>query len=141
VVKRKKYIPSIVVRSDDLVVADEEGTEHHPHESEWVRFRRDVPLFITELTERASHLQELADQADEGTVTPELAHEYAEISRGIIRALKRQILDWTWTDEQWEPLPKPEDAAAFERCLWERADFELAWLQQNLSAGAQPSKN
>lgn len=141
-VKRKaKYVPSVQVRSDDLVIVDDEGNEHRPHEGEWVRFRKDVPIFITELTERASHLQEIAEEAGEQVVTPELATEYAEVSRGIIRALKRQIRDWTWTDEDWQPLPKPKDRGAFERCLWELADFELAWLQQNLSAGAQVSKN
>jgi len=59
----------------------------------------------------------------------------------MLDALAHQILDWTWTDEDWEPLPKPKDKAAFRTALSRIEDYEMAWLQEHYADGAKVSPN
>ena len=94
-VERTKFTPSLVVKSDDLVVQDDEGTEYHPHAGEWVRLRRSVSL-------RSVRVAQLA----QGTSAEDVA-SYAALIEALIGILQRQILDWNWTDENSEPMPKP----------------------------------
>jgi len=135
--KKRKYVPSIIVRSDDLIVTDEEGNEHKPHEGEKVIFRKGVSLGTIRKMAEAGRLVELGTQ----NVTPEVAREIEEILAGMIEALAHQILDWTWTDEDWEPLPKPKDRAAFLAALGGLDDYEMAWLQAHYADGAKVSPN
>jgi len=135
--KKRKFIPSIVVRSDDLIVTDDEGNEHKPHEGEWVRFRKGVSLGTIRKMVEAGRLVELGAQK----MTPELAREIEDILGGMLDALTHQILDWTWTDADWEPLPKPKDKVAFLAALGTLEDYEMAWLQEHYADGAKVSKN
>jgi len=134
--KKRKFIPSIVVRSDDLIVTDDEGNEHKPHEGEWVRFRKGVPLGTLRAMSQGGRLVELGEN-----VTPDVAEEIGDILAGMLDALAHQILDWTWTDEDWEPLPKPKDKAAFRTALSRIEDYEMAWLQEHYADGAKVSPN
>jgi len=134
--KKRKFIPSIVVRSDDLVVTDEEGNEHKPHEGEWVRFRSGVSLGTVRQMNRASRLADLGD-----TMTPELAAEVDDILAGVLGALEHQIIDWSWTDADWQPLPRPKDGQPFRDALANLENYEMAWLQAHYSDGANVSKN
>lgn len=138
--KERKYVPSFVAHSDDMVLTDEDGNEQHPHAGEWVRFRKGVKMSVMRLVARATGLHDLPDDA-----TPEqqaeMGAEYVEVSEGIIRAIRGQVLDWNWTDEDWEPMPRPADSEAFTETLWNLADYEIAWLQQHMSDGASVPKN
>ena len=68
--------------------------------------------------------------------------QYAEVSEGIVKALAHQVYAWSWTDDDYAPLPSPrEDREAFVECLWQLEDHEIAWLQEHLTDGANISKN
>jgi len=82
--KKRKYTPSIVVRSDDLIVTDEEGNEHKPHEGEWVRFRKGVPLGTLRAMSQGGRLVELGEN-----VTPDVAEEIGDILAGMLDASSR----------------------------------------------------
>ena len=127
-VERTKFVPSLVVKSDDLVVQDDEGTEYHPHAGEWVRLRRSVSL-------RSVRVAQLAQRTSAEDVA-----SYAALIEALIGILKRQILDWNWTDENSEPMPKP-GAPGFEEALWDLENYELNWLQSHLADGANVSPN
>ena len=127
-VERTKFVPSLVVKSDDLVVQDDEGTEYHPHAGEWVRLRRSVSL-------RSVRVAQLAQETSE-----EDAASYAAVVESLIGILKRQILDWNWTDENSEPMPQP-GVPEFEEALWDLENYELNWLQSHLADGATVSPN
>ncbi len=104
-----KFIPTFVQASDDLVVKDDEGIEHHPHAGEWVRFRRDVPWRMVR-------------------IAPDMPNsEYCPL---IIGLLTRQIIDWNWTGDDGQPLPQPGDSAFVDR-LWDLGDYEREWLRAN----------
>lgn len=153
--KKRKYIPSITVPSDDLVIVDDEGNEHHPHEGEKVVFRKGVPLRVMRVMRRVSKLATFEEMDDEAlSRLSESAREryecqrraaieqYGDLSESLIRVLARQILDWTWTDEWGDPFPRPEmDHEAFIEALWDLDDAELAWLQEHYLDGASASKN
>jgi len=127
-VKRTKFVPSLIVKSDDLVIQDDEGTEYHPHAGEWVRFRRSVSL-------RSVQIAQLAQGASEQDVA-----SYAALIEALIDVLRRQILDWTWTDNDEQPMPKP-GADGFDDALWDLQDYEMKWLQSHLADGAVVSPN
>jgi len=127
-VERTKFVPSLVVKSDDLVIQDDEGTEYHPHAGEWVRLRRSVSL-------RSVRVAQLAQETSE-----EDAASYAAVVESLIGILKRQILDWNWTDENSEPMPQP-GVPEFEEALWDLENYELNWLQSHLADGATVSPN
>lgn len=160
--KKRKYVPSIEVPSDDLVVVDDEGNEHHPHEGEKVVFRKGVPLRVMRVMRRVTNIPEFEELDDEALEKlserereryerkqQEMANQYGELSEELIRVLARQILDWDWTSEEWDeenerfkPLPRPvADRAAFVEALWDLDDAELAWLQEHYTDGATASKN
>lgn len=139
--RESKYVPEFTVPADDLVVVDEDGNEHHPHEGEWVRFRKGVPMSIMRLVASAAQIEEVPDGAPDA-LREAAAIEYARVSEGIVKALARQIRDWNWTDEDYQPLPRPvADHEAFVETLWNLDDYELAWLQEHLTDGAALSKN
>ena len=127
-VERTKYVPSLVVKSDDLVVQDDEGTEYHPHAGEWVRLRRSVSL-------RSVRVAQLAQETSAEDVT-----SYAALIEALIGILKRQIIAWSWTDENSEPMPKP-GTPEFVEALWDLADYELHWLSAHMADGANVSPN
>ena len=139
--RKSKYVPTFQAASDDLVVLDEEGNEHRPHEGEWVRFRKGVPMSIMRLVAKAAQIEDLPDDA--GEAEREAATlQYAEVSEGIVKALAHQVYAWSWTDDDYAPLPSPrEDREAFVECLWQLEDYEIAWLQEHLTDGANISKN
>jgi hypothetical protein len=135
-----KYVPSILVKSSDLTVKDDEGVEHRPHEGEWVRFRKSVPMSVMRLATAANRIGDLDDDASEEELS-HAAEEYGQVSEELIDALARQILNWNWTDEHWEPLPTPSDGEAFRDVLWNLEDYEVAWLMEHMSDGARVEKN
>ena len=107
--EQSKYVPSFVLQCDDFVRLDEDGNEHHIHAGEWVRFRADLPWRLAKL-------------ADESTGY--------ERFRQAIRVLMRQVLDWNWTGDDGQPLPKPGDDE-FEDALWDLGGDERDWLANN----------
>lgn len=160
--RRKKYIPSIKVLSDDLVVIDEEGNEHRPHEGEWVVFRKGVPLSVMRVARRAANAQDFEELTEEDLAKlseaershyererREMAAEIGDLSEDLIHMLARQILDWSWTSEVWSdelddfvPYPRPRDnREAFVETLWNMEDYERDWLQEHMTDGANAPKN
>lgn len=153
--KERKYVPSIKVPSDDLVVIDDEGNEHHPHQGESVLFRKGVPLRVMRVMRRVTNVPEFEELDEEALAKlserereryerkqQEVTEQYGELSEELIRVLVRQILDWDWTDEWGDPLPRPEtDREAFVEALWDLDDAELTWLQEHYTDGATASKN
>jgi len=112
-----KYIPRTdPVSSDDFTITDDAGTEYHPHEGEWVVFRRDLPW-------RATRLR--ADLTN------------AVFARQVVKVLARQILDWNWTDDYDETLPNPSDRTAFVESLWDLSDRERDYLLDKMWVPAQ----
>lgn len=152
--KERRYVPSITVPSDDLVVIDEEGTEHHPHAGEHVVFRKGVPLRVMRVMRRVAKMPEF-EQLDEEQVAKlderkreqykeeqaEVSEQFGDLSDDLVRVMARQILDWNWTDEWGDPLPRPHAGEAFVEALWDLDDEELAWLQAHMTDGANASKN
>lgn len=108
-VEQTKFVPSFWADCDDLVVRDDDGNEYHPHAGERVRFRADLPWLITLLR---------ADMPN------------TEYVAGVLEVLKRQVLEWTWTGEDGEPLPQPDDPG-FERVLMNLGSWERQWLLDN----------
>lgn len=98
--------PSFTLECDDLVLVDDEGNEYYPHVGESVKMRNEIPW-------------ELARVANGGT-----NYDYYALA---IRILKRQILDWDWTDDNEKLMPKP-GTDDFELCLWQMDDQERDWL-------------
>ena len=128
--KKSKYVPTIQVASDDLVVLDDEDQEHRPHEGEWVRFRQSVPLRVMRMVARFGEL--------DGADVDEQTAEYGAAAEELIAVLARQIVDWSWTDEEGEALPRPRaDRAGFVETLWDLENYELRWLQEHLGDGAK----
>lgn len=113
-----KFIPTFTVQSDDLAVTDDEGVEHHPHAGEWVKFRRDMPWRLVRLS---------PDMPD------------AEYTQTVIDVLVRQIRDWSWTGEDGQPLPRPEDGRPFVECLWDLANYERVWLRDHCWQAVLPN--
>jgi len=134
--KPRKFVPSIVVPSDDLVVIDDDGNEQQPHAGEWVKFRKGVPLSIMRALVQVSELSEMGADA-----TIEQAREAKALLSDLVDAIAHQVLDWNWTDENWEPYPRPKDGAAFIEVLWKLDDPSMAWLRSHLSDGAKVAKN
>jgi len=134
--KTRKFVPSVLVPSDDLVVVDDESNEQQPHAGEWVRFRKGVPLSIMRAMTGATALSELGEG-----MTPEQAGDAQALLTDLIDAIAHQILDWNWTDEDWQPYPRPADHAAFVDVLWQLEDYEMRWLQSHLADGAKVAKN
>jgi hypothetical protein len=137
-----KYIPSFVVRDEDapMILVDEEGNEHKPHEGEWVRFRVSVPMAVMRLSTMASQVGDLGDDASEEEVA-NAVQEYGQITDGLIDALQRQILNWNWTDQHWKKYPTPADRVAFRKVLEDLEDYEVGWLMEHMSDGAKLRKN
>ena len=134
--RERKYVPSIVVPSDDLVIVDDEGKEHRPHAGEWVRFRKGMPLSIMRAMTGAAELANIGEN-----MTPGQAGDAQALLADLIDAIAQQILDWNWTDADWQPHPRPADAAAFREVLWRLEDYEMKWLQSHLADGAKVEKN
>ncbi len=128
-----KYVPSITVPSDDLIVVDDEGNEHKPHEGEWVRFKKRLPYALVRLVWGNEDLSDL--EADE--------RFRRRMARGeeIVQALQRQIVDWNWTDEHGQPLPKPDERELFLDALRWLSPDEVTWLMGHVMDGAMPEKN
>lgn len=111
--RKRKFIETTdPIPSDDMVRTDSEGVEHKPHEGEWVKFRKSVPW-------RSVHIS--AGIPNE---------EYCPL---VIKILKRQIVDWNWTDEFGDLLPSPkDDPEGFEDCLWDLEADERNYLMGRL---------
>lgn len=109
--QRTKYVPSFVQLCDDFEIVGEDGTKYYPHAGEWVKFRSDLPWRSARLDPGMSNL------------------EYAET---VISVLVRQVLDWNWTGDDGQPLPRPEDdPAAFESALWDLGGKERGYLREH----------
>ena len=134
--KERKFVPSIVVPSDDLVVTDDEGNEHRPHAGEWVKFRKGMPLAIMRAMTQAAELANIGEN-----MTPDRAGEAQALLAGLVDAIAQQVVDWSWTDLDWQPYPRPADAQAFREVLWKLDDYEMKWLQSHLADGAKVAKN
>ena len=129
-----KYVPSIKVPSDDLVLVDDEGNEHRPHEGEWVQFRRSLPLVALRLIWERPDL--------EGLEPVEAFQANIERSEAVVQALAHQIVDWNWTDDFDKPLPSPANGKeAFTETLRWLSPKERVWLEEHVMDGALPSKN
>jgi len=128
-----KYVPSIKVPSDDFVITDEEDAEHRPHEGEWVRFKRQLPYAMVKLIWGSQDLANLDDD--------ERFRLRMDRGEEIVQALARQILDWSWTDEHGEPLPKPSERKLFLDILRWLSPDEVSWLMGHVMDGAAPEKN
>lgn len=152
--KERRYVPSITVPCDDLVVIDDQGNEHHPHAGEHVIFRKGVPMRVMRVMRRVAKMPEFEQLNDEQIAKlserqreqyqekqDEVTEQYGDLSDDLIRVLARQILDWDWTDEWGDPLPRPHDGEAFVEVLWDLDDAEIAWLQAHYTDGASASKN
>jgi len=135
--KRTKFVPKIVVSSDDLVVIDEdapedapqEEREYYPHYGETVTFRKSVPLKVMRTLSTVAHVQSLDPTQD-----PEAFGDAAE---ALVSVLATQIIDWTWTDHDGEPMPRPRQKTDFVEALWTLETYELVWLQQHMADGAK----
>lgn len=129
--KDKKYVPTVKVMSDDLVVVDEEsGQEHRPHEGEWVIFKRGVPMKVMRVAQRA------------GKVNTEDPTQAIALVEALVGILAQQIVDWNWTDVDYEALPRPRtDPEGFADALWGLESYEISWLQEHMLDGANLSKN
>lgn len=136
--KKRKFIPTILVTSDDLVVFDEEGNEHRPHEGEWVRFRKSVPMAVMRIMTEAATVRDVdAEVNDDDQVS-----RYAGLIDHLVDILARQITDWNWTDEDYRRLPKPRAGKEqFRDTLYSLEDYEWAWLQAHMGDGSKLEKN
>lgn len=118
--------PPRVVPSDDLVVLYD-GQEIRPHEGETVTFRgrASVADYLSGLK-----LQRLGTELVAEVNTSEIDALFAEALTG----LASKIVEWTWTDDEGEPLPSPPTADLLQRLSFE----ELTWLVR--AAGGQRSE-
>ena len=107
--KRKRKIQTYVVNASDFTVEAEDGEQFAPYEGEVV-LRRDYPWRSTRLS-------------------PEML--WFDYCAEVIRILKRQIVDWTLT-EDGEPLPKP-GSDEFNDLLWDMDDDFRNWLQAKIA--------
>jgi hypothetical protein len=138
-VQKTKFIPSIKVWANDLVVEDDEGNKYHPHYGEWVRFRKSVPIAAAEVLASIEDAQRLDPE--------EHRDEIVGIGGRLIDLILDQILDWNLTsDEAVEPdedgkyplLPHPrKERAAARKELLRCENFLLLWLQEHMMDGAQ----
>lgn len=103
--RKKKFIPSIKVPADGLTVTDEDGNEHKPQEGGYVVFRKHVPLSFVRLLEEANKAQARAEAMDEED--PEAVEAVVSLTRQLVEALAHQVLNWSWTDDDYQPLPGP----------------------------------
>jgi hypothetical protein len=108
--QRTKYVPSFVHTCDDFEIIGEDGTVYYPHAGEWVRFRSDLPWRLARLDSGMPNL------------------EYAEM---VVDLLRRQVLDWNWTGDDGQPLPKPDDdPRGFTSALWDLGEEERIYLRR-----------
>jgi hypothetical protein len=128
--KRTKYVPTFVHECDDFVLADGDGNEFYPHAGETVTFRQDLPWRLMTIPWRLM------------TISADMENEAYMLA--VIRVLKRQIRDWTWTDDEGEPLPSPakepagitdegepwpSDPEGFDDALWDISAIEREYLR------------
>jgi hypothetical protein len=118
--KRKKFvrvterIPSddyVVKDGDGNEILDEEGNAYHPHAGEWIVLRRDVSGRIFDLSQDMTN---------------------AEYFETMLRILTRQVRDWSWTNDDDEPLPKPTDKQAFRDALVDLGGDERGYLMSKV---------
>jgi hypothetical protein len=110
--KRKKYVRVTErIPSDDYTVKDDEGNEYHPHAGEWIVLRRDVSGRIFNLNTEMTN---------------------AEYFDTMLRILTRQVRDWSWTNDDEEPLPKPGDRQAFRDALMDLGGDERGYLMSKV---------
>jgi hypothetical protein len=124
--RKRKFVPTVRVPSDDLTITDEAGDEYAPHAGEWVKFRRGISIASMRVVASAGEIGEDADPA-----------ETIEILSDVLGILARQIVDWSWTDDDWNELPKPRDREAFASCLENLETYEINWLVSHLADGAK----
>ena len=120
-------IPPARVASDDCaiyldrVIEDgevvNEGTAHYVHIDEWVE------LFPTQNLKQLIALAKVVRSSD-GDVKDMIVIQ-ADGLRELCVALSKRIVDWNWTDNGGEPLPKPYKAPDV---LEELDNDELMWL-------------
>jgi len=113
------------VETDDFEMLDGEQV-YHPHEGEWVEFRRkiapaDIKVMADFSTSDAPGLRETVQNFDL-----------------ICKLLARVVIDWNWTGPDGEAYAKPHnDPKAFE----ELSDDELGYLMRKFQEPLTVPKN
>jgi hypothetical protein len=146
--KSKAPRPAHIVPTDDFTVTvpgehiGDPEVEYHPHAEEWVRMAyipdgtRDYLHKILDdaralSIEGSEVLEARKAEAEEGEeakgFTPEEAEKYVSglgrFKDALRDTLAGVILEWTWTDNEGEPLPQPRHNPAAFRLL----DDEELW--------------
>ena len=106
-IKRTKYVPTFVHPCDDFTITDPDGVEYHPHAGEVVRFRADAPFEM---------------------FTFDMGMTNAEYVEWMCNILLRQILDWTWTDNDEVEYAQPSDPREFVLALLDLSAEERSYL-------------
>ncbi len=118
-----------VIKTDDCVVTVN-GEKYTPHEGEQISIRPTMPVGdlekLTEFYTLASDMQsgEVVDAQDN---LKRVAHLFDDATS----ILSRHIIDWTWTDDQGEPLPHPYKNPAAIKELSSEEVFYLLNLAMN----------
>jgi len=111
------------IYATDLTLLDEDGNETTPRAQQWVELRPRVRLSIMRTAAKLLRIAE-PGETDFGQV--------AEAFEELISLLRRQIVEWNWTDlDTGEPLDARGDG------LWELTQEELMWLLNQLMAALQ----
>jgi len=106
--KKRKFVPSFVIEGDGPTFTDPDEQVHELQPDSVVRFRCDYPWALMLL--------------DAGTMAP------AEYVREVCRLLRRQIVEWNWTDTDGNPYPQPDDEAGFNAAIVDLRQEERSWL-------------
>lgn len=106
--KKKRKIETYTVTCDEYLVEREDGEMFAPHEGETITFKVGYPWEAIKIrdgmTNRDFYL---------------LLH----------RLQLRQIVSWTWTDEDGVPYPQPKETG-YDAALWGLPDNDGAFILQ-----------
>ena len=109
--EKRKYVPTFVMEGDGPTLTDADGNEHELQPGSRLVLRCDYPWELIAL--------------DADTMTP------AAYVEAACRLLRRQVLEWNWTDARGEPYPQPDDEAGFYAAIRDLHSAERQWLTNN----------
>lgn len=129
--KIKRKPPSRILTDDYSIVVG--GETYYPHAGEWIEARSTQKVGDLKAYKQYAALmieiQMIEGDEDADMKTFDLLTEHFDEFTGLLAS---RIRDWNWTDDDDQPLPKPDGTSApFEQISFE----ELLYLMGKLRGG------
>lgn len=121
--KIKSQVACTTHAGDDYFIEDENGEEFAPHAGEMIRLRRKVPMMLFRI-----YGELISGDGERALVA----------FNDAIPMLAPLVAGWTWTDDNGDPMPNPEDDPDV---LWRLDLGEITWIIEKLMEQTNAPKN